>query len=141
MIGERTYNRGVPEIHPEFDTGIARGNTVPIGQGDGVAKIVLLYGLILPLEHDEMSLVDVEGMGFLGSVLDNPVLYVALSNGDVRSCCRIERGRLSTFFGDLKDGRSSGILRVQRFLGEIKLPSVGGTDAQERWEGLSFHMG
>ena len=76
VINKRPHNFRISEIHAEFYAGVNFAAPIPEGHVDGVAQVWLIHRNTIPLQQLKMSLVNVEGVYFLGAVFDDPVFYI-----------------------------------------------------------------
>src|SRR6202453_4076788 len=118
MIRKGSHDVGITEVHSQFDAGVF-GNSIPVRQGDAVAEIQLVNGCVMAFKQNEVSLVNVKSMNFLGPVFDDPASAVSRSAGDVGSGCRIEHSRLMAFFGYVEGSRGAGTFCIDNFFGKI----------------------
>jgi len=64
----------IAEIHSYFHAGIRPGPR-PVGDFDGVTKILVGNGFSVDFQHHEVDLVDVKVVRFEGVVFNGPVFY------------------------------------------------------------------
>ena len=120
----------VAKIHAQFDAGILKVSAVVIRHVDGVAKKRLVYRNSGPFEHHEMNLMDVERVQFRGAILDDPILDVALLHHDVGNTRSGVKGRgCLAVHSDKKSGGAIGIVRIEKFFGEVQLARAHRRDA------------
>ena len=102
--------------------GILPAFAVPIRHIDRVAQKRFIHRHSVPFQQKEVRLVDVKGMDFPRPILNDPVLHVAFLHRDVGSRGHgIERRGSLPVHGDVKNGRTCGVVGILRLLGEIEL--------------------
>ncbi len=62
VIDKCSHRVRIAKVHAEFDAGILRASSIPIGHVDCVAKKRLIDWHTVPTDQHEMDLMDVEGV-------------------------------------------------------------------------------
>ena len=127
VIGKDTNSVGIAEVHPKLDAGVGHALSIPVGDIDGVAQEGFVDRHPVPGKHQEVDLMDVEGVEFGGTVFDDPVFYLSLLSDDVgRGIGGIVGFRGLTVYGDHEDSRAVGVGGVAGVLGEVEGAGAGG---------------
>ena len=85
MVNEGPDRVGVAKVHAEANAGVSERSSVEIGHVHGIAQKFLMNRLAHVIEQEEMQLMNVKGMQFAGSVLDDPIFYSSLLRNDLRN--------------------------------------------------------
>ena len=113
MVHEGADDIRIAKIHAQSNAGIFQGSTVVIGNIHSVAEKGLIHRSTHIVEQQKMELVDVEGVQFIRTILDDPIFHSALLHNDVGDTrIRIKRLRCLTINGDIKLCRACRIVWI-----------------------------
>src|SRR5579872_1103988 len=111
----------IAEVHTEAHAGVGWAFPIPEWNVDCVTQKRLVYRDAKKFLEKEMKLMNVEGVQFLGAILNDPVLDVSLMHDDIRGeVVGIERLRRLAVDGDHENRGTLRIIRIGRLLRKIK---------------------
>src|SRR5277367_5234098 len=84
VIRKNPNDRRIAKIHAQLYAGIFRSLSIPEWNIDHIAQEWLVNGDSEPFRQHEMNLMNMEGVEFLGTVLDIPILDVSGAHHDIR---------------------------------------------------------
>src|ERR1019366_4140551 len=118
---ESAGGRGIAEIHSQLHAVVGSGAS-PVRDFDGVTKIVIRSRLAIDLHDPKVDLVNVEGMGLKGAVLDRPIFNRADLGGNHGLFVGLEDLLFLSVYGDVELDWTIG---AAEFLGKKQLALNG----------------
>src|ERR1700722_8307417 len=132
VIRKSADDRWIAEVHAEFYAGIFGGFSIPERNVDHVAQKWLVDDDTEPFGEHEVDLVNMEGVKFLGTILDIPILDVSRTHDDIRRRrIWIKGNGLLAFDRDEESGRAVGIVGILQFFSEIEAAFPRGRNRAE----------
>ena len=120
MIDEGADDVWIAKVHTQPHARVLQRPAIVVRHVDRIAQKGLIDRSTRPVPQLEMELVYVEIMQFGRAVLDDPIFDVALLDDDIRDLrLRIERLSFLTIDREIKRGRTIGVVRILRLLGEV----------------------
>ena len=115
-------NRRIAKIHAHLHAVVWMAGTFPERNLDGIAQILIRSRLSVHLQHFEVNLVHVEGVGLERAILHDPVFNRAHVSRDHRFFIRFKHFFFLSIDGDVELYRTVG---PAKFLGEVKIAHRG----------------
>ena len=117
MINESTHRIRIAKIHAQLDARIYQHVVFVIRHVNGIPEKWLVHWLSKVIEQQEVQLMNMEGVQFVGPILDDPIFHGSLLRDNVRQArMRIEQSGFLTIYRDVKLSRAIRVVRIGQFL-------------------------
>ena len=123
MVRKCSHDVGIAKVHTYANTGVAKQPAIVVWDIDRISQKILMYLSALIFKQQKMQLMNMEGVEFLGTIFNNPILDCSLLGHYIRDCrVHIEHFWRLTFFGQIKLNRTGRVIRIGQLLREIQPP-------------------
>src|SRR5580692_3086002 len=119
VIDEGSRNVGIPEIHPYSNAGVW-SRPCPVRDDHGVLQLGIRHRYAVDGFHQEVDLVDVEGVHLAGVINDSPIFDVSGVGHDRRRIVHVEEVRYLALYRNVELRAAVG---AHVLLREVQLPS------------------
>ncbi len=84
VIDQGAHGIRIAKVHAQSHAGILQGPAVVVGHIYGIAQEGFIDGPAVKGHQQKMQLMDVKGVQFAGSILDDPIFHIAVFDDDIR---------------------------------------------------------